>query len=154
MSTYKSDLKKQNQSRRKKYKDNSGNMSFFRTSFFRNLIKVFCIIIAASAVLLGILTAYLADYQSCIPENLTDSVTDDFKALVSGNSMNAAKAASELIGECTGLDANLKRPDGFIGYFTGMYDGSSVTCVDESLAGDVNLTYDIYGTRAVSKRMV
>ena len=127
------------------------NRSFFRTSFFRNLIKVFGIMLAVSAVLLGILTAYLADYQSCIPENLTDGVTDDFKALVSGNSLDASKAASELIGECTGLEGNLTRSDGFTGYFSGMYDGASVTCVNDSLPGDVNLTYDIYGARTVSK---
>ena len=127
------------------------NRSFFRTSFFRNLIKVFGIMLAVSAVLLGILTAYLADYQSCIPENLTDGVTDDFKALVSGNSLDASKAASELIGECTGLEGNLTRSDGFTGYFSGMYDGASVTCVNDSLPGDVNLTYDIYGARTVGK---
>ena len=127
------------------------NRSFFRTSFFRNLINVFGIMLVVSAVLLGILTAFLADYQSCIPENLTDGVTDDFKVLVSGNSLDAAKSASELIGECTGLDANLKRSDVFISYFAGMYDGSSITCVDESLPGDVNLTYDICGARTVGK---
>lgn len=122
-----------------------------KMSFFRNLIKAFIVMLAFSALLLGIFAAYLSDYQSFVPDNLTEEVTDDFEALVSENSIDATKASSELISECTGLDDNLQKPDNFISYFTGMYDGSDVSCVDESMPGDSNLTYKIYAAAGSSE---
>lgn len=127
--------------------------SFFRTSFFKNLLKVFVLMLIVSALFLCVFAAYLSDYQSCTPEKMTDSVTSDFESIISDNSLDAAAAASELIGECTGLDENLQKPDDFIDYFKGMYDPSRVTCIDVSLPGDTDLTYKLYGACPESSSM-
>ena len=120
--------------------------SFFRSKFFRGISIAFCILLILSAVFLFGFRAFLADYQACIPENVTDKVVSDFEAIASSDESGKAEAAGELIAECSDLPGSLQQADNFVSYYDGIYNVNTVCLVDETMPGDDNLTYAISGT--------